>query len=48
MLRPVGKEFPTIACELTPRPARIESYDIGLTIKYKYDVRTSTAVDIVR
>ncbi len=47
-LRPVGKEFPTITCELTPAPARIESYDIGITIKYKYDVRTSIAVDIVR
>ncbi|MBI4162498.1 MAG: hypothetical protein HY513_02350 [Candidatus Aenigmarchaeota archaeon] len=47
-LRPVGKEFPTITCELTPAPARIESYDIGLTIRYTYDVRTSAVVDIVR
>ncbi len=48
VLRPVGKEFPTITCELTPAPTRIESYDIGVTIQYTYDVRTSTVVDIVR
>jgi len=47
-LRPVGKEFPTITCELTPQPQRLEGYDIGININYKYDVRASTSVDIVR
>lgn len=49
-LEPTGKEFPRIACKLVlPGGVKvIDSYGLLVLINYKYEVRESTSVEIIR
>ena len=47
-IRPIGKEFPTIACELYPQTSRLTDYNIVVDIPYTYDVSHSTNIRIVK
>jgi len=48
ILRPIGKEFPTITCELYPQTSRLTDYNIVVDIPYTYEVAQSTSIRIIK